>query len=87
MCDGWSLARNLAGDNLPVWTVRQSDSTSGTVCYIGNGGKTINDIIDRFEVQIDIKEDGFVSVSGIDIEKDNYHTKDYVYYKSFLLIE
>ena len=36
---------------------------------IGKGGKTINEIIDRFEVQIDIKDDGFVSVAGIDAEK------------------
>lgn len=36
---------------------------------IGKGGKTINDIIDRFDVQVDIKDDGFVSISGIDTEK------------------
>lgn len=35
---------------------------------IGKGGKTINDIIDRFDVQVDIKEDGFVSISGIDTD-------------------
>ena len=36
---------------------------------IGKGGKTINSIIEKYEVQIDIKEDGFISVSGIDIDK------------------
>ena len=34
---------------------------------IGKGGKTVNDIITRFNVQVDIKDDGFVSVSGIDV--------------------
>lgn len=36
---------------------------------IGKGGKTINEIIERFEVQVDIQDDGFVSVAGIDMEK------------------
>ena len=35
---------------------------------IGKGGKTINDIIARFNVQVDIEEDGFISVSGIDVD-------------------
>lgn len=35
---------------------------------IGKGGKTINDIIARFNVAVDIQEDGFVSVSGIDTD-------------------
>ncbi len=35
---------------------------------IGKGGKTINDIIARFNVAVDIQDDGFVSVSGIDTE-------------------
>jgi len=35
---------------------------------IGKGGKTINDIIARFNVAVDIEEDGFVSVSGLDTE-------------------
>ena len=35
---------------------------------IGKGGKTINDIISRFNVAVDIQDDGFVSVSGIDTE-------------------
>lgn len=33
---------------------------------IGKGGKTINDIIARFNVAVDIQDDGFVSVSGVD---------------------
>ena len=35
---------------------------------IGKGGKTINDIIARFNIAIDIQDDGFVSVSGVDID-------------------
>ena len=35
---------------------------------IGKGGKTINDIIARFNVAVDIQDDGFVSVSGVDTE-------------------
>ena len=35
---------------------------------IGKGGKTINDIIARFNVAVDIQDDGFVSVSGIDTD-------------------
>ena len=35
---------------------------------IGKGGKTINDIIARFNVAVDIQDDGFVSVSGIDVD-------------------
>ena len=35
---------------------------------IGKGGKTINDIIARFNVAVDIQDDGFVSVSGVDID-------------------
>ena len=35
---------------------------------IGKGGKTINDIIAKFNVQVDIEEDGFISVSGVDVE-------------------
>ena len=36
---------------------------------IGKGGKTINEIIDRYDVKIDISDDGFVSISGVDVEK------------------
>ena len=36
---------------------------------IGKGGKTINEIIAKYDVKIDIEDDGFVSVSGIDMEK------------------
>ena len=35
---------------------------------IGKGGKTINDIIARFNVAVDIQDDGFVSVSGVDTD-------------------
>ncbi len=35
---------------------------------IGKQGKTINDIIDLCDVKIDIKDDGFVSISGVDTE-------------------
>ena len=35
---------------------------------IGKGGKVINDIIARFNVAVDIQDDGFVSVSGVDVE-------------------
>ncbi|MCQ2609687.1 MAG: polyribonucleotide nucleotidyltransferase, partial [Lachnospiraceae bacterium] len=36
---------------------------------IGKGGKTINELIERYEVTIDIEDDGFVSVAGVDSEK------------------
>ena len=36
---------------------------------IGKGGKTINEIIDRYDVKIDISDDGFVSISGVDVER------------------
>ncbi len=36
---------------------------------VGKQGKTINKIIEDFDVQIDIEEDGSVNVSGIDKEK------------------
>ena len=35
---------------------------------IGKGGKTINEIIAKYDVKIDIQDDGFVSVSGVDID-------------------
>ena len=35
---------------------------------IGKGGKTINEIIAKYDVKIDIEDDGFVSVSGVDID-------------------
>ncbi len=36
---------------------------------VGKGGKTINAIIDRCDVKIDITDEGFVSICGIDQEK------------------
>ncbi|OIO07441.1 polyribonucleotide nucleotidyltransferase [Candidatus Falkowbacteria bacterium CG1_02_41_21] len=36
---------------------------------IGTGGKTINKIIDDFEVSIDIEDDGQVNICGVDSEK------------------
>jgi len=36
---------------------------------IGTGGKTINKIIDDFEVSIDIEDDGQVNICGVDAEK------------------
>ncbi len=36
---------------------------------IGTGGKTINKIIDEFEVSIDIEDDGQVNICGVDAEK------------------
>ena len=38
---------------------------------IGKGGKIINEIISKYNVAIDIQEDGFVSVSGVDVENIN----------------
>jgi polyribonucleotide nucleotidyltransferase len=38
---------------------------------IGSGGKTINGLIDEYEVQIDIEEDGTVFITGIDQIKVN----------------
>jgi len=38
---------------------------------IGGGGKTINGLIDEYEVQIDIEEDGTVFITGIDQIKVN----------------
>ena len=35
---------------------------------IGKGGKTINEIIAKYDVKIDIEDDGFVSISGVDID-------------------
>ena len=35
---------------------------------IGKQGKTINDIITTCNVKIDIQDDGFVSISGVDVE-------------------
>ena len=38
---------------------------------VGQRGKTINEIIDRTGVKIDITDEGFVSVCGVDMEKMN----------------
>lgn len=35
---------------------------------IGKQGKTINEIIEQCNVKIDIQDDGFVSISGVDVE-------------------
>ena len=36
---------------------------------VGQRGKTINSLIEKYDVSIDIEDDGFVSISGTDIEK------------------
>ncbi len=36
---------------------------------VGQRGKTINALIEKYDVAIDIEDDGFVSISGTDIEK------------------
>ena len=36
---------------------------------VGQRGKTINALIDAYDVEIDIEDDGFVSISGTDNEK------------------
>jgi len=36
---------------------------------IGSGGKTVNKIIEMFEVEVDIEDDGQVMVTGLDIER------------------
>ncbi len=38
---------------------------------IGSGGKTIKEICERFEVKIDISNEGLVKIAGVDIDKVN----------------
>jgi polyribonucleotide nucleotidyltransferase len=50
-----------------ILTVRINPEKIGAV--IGSGGKTINKIVDEYEVTIDIDDDGLVMICGLNAEK------------------
>ncbi len=50
-----------------ILTVRINPEKIGAV--IGSGGKTINKLVEEFEVTIDIEEDGLVMICGVDAAK------------------
>ncbi len=68
MDDAISQPRGEVSQHAPVMEVFKVDESEiGTV--IGPGGRTIRDLTEEYETEIDIDDDGTVKLSGVDREK------------------